>query len=459
MKKVLLFLMIFTYAFSCDLCKVSIPSLGTKVQIKANENDTSFSVQWTFNENFLQTLAIYDENENDIFDKSELEKIKKVLEDYIINFNYLTHIKYISNGIDFKNFKPITINNIENSSMIYSNNTIIYNFDFILPIIIASNHKMDIQFYDPETNFNFVLEDVLVQNYLKDKSININSLRAQLTFGGVADDSTVSSSSNETITDNITEDKSIKEILSEKLTTLKNELQKLLEDIKNNNSYSSYALLFAFSFLYGILHAIGPGHGKSLVSAYFLGHNKSYTKAFNVAAMIGVVHTFSAFIITFIIYYTVDLLLASHLTNIESVAIKISAVVIIAIALYLIYKKYKQRQIQKNTPQWSTHEPTCGCNACHTESSDVGVVLAAGIVPCPGTVTVFIFTLSLGLYFVGFVSAIFMSLGMSVVIFVTAYLSKNIRDKATKNSTLVKLLEYGSLVFILLLGFFLLLAS
>jgi ABC-type nickel/cobalt efflux system permease component RcnA len=84
------------------------------------------------------------------------------------------------------------------------------------------------------------------------------------------------------------------------------------------------------------------------------------------------------------------------------------------------------------------------------------VIISAGIVPCPGTVTIFLFTISLGIYFVGFLSAVFMSLGMSLIIFITAYLSSKVRSTASSNQTMIKLFEYGSLVFILSLGIMLL---
>ena len=136
-------------------------------------------------------------------------------------------------------------------------------------------------------------------------------------------------------------------------------------------------------------------------------------------------------------------------------ATKLSAVIIISIALYLIYKKYKTT----NKLSFSTHNPnasSCNCSGCNTKSEDLGVILAAGIVPCPGTVTIFIFTFGLGIYYVGFLSAIFMSLGMSLIIFITAYLSINIQKKSSSNTILKKIFEYGSLAFILCLGLFLL---
>ncbi|HFU77659.1 MAG TPA: hypothetical protein ENK68_04060 [Epsilonproteobacteria bacterium] len=236
-------------------------------------------------------------------------------------------------------------------------------------------------------------------------------------------------------------------------------MKAILQDIKKNNTVTSYFWLLFFSFVYGILHAIGPGHGKTLVSSYFLSDNRSVFKAFNISLLIGVVHTFSAFFLTVFIYFLLDFVFNSFITNVEYVASKISAVVIILIALYLIYKKFKASK-QIKTMSFTSHNPnlsTCGCHACHTKSEDIGVILAAGIVPCPGTVTIFIFTFGLGIYYIGFLSAIFMSLGMSLIIFITAYLSINIRKKSSSSTRLIKFLEYGSLVFILLLGLFLLL--
>jgi len=156
---------------------------------------------------------------------------------------------------------------------------------------------------------------------------------------------------------------------------------------------------------------------------------------------------------------------SSSLINIEQATTKVSAVIIILIALYLIYQKYKRDRKPKvrfstgTSPLIATknanlhkHTSSCGCSACNTTSTDLGVILAAGIVPCPGTVTIFLFTLSLGVYFVGFLSAVFMSLGISIIIFITVVVTIKVRKKSETNIKLIKFLEYGSLIFILFLG-------
>jgi ABC-type nickel/cobalt efflux system permease component RcnA len=204
-----------------------------------------------------------------------------------------------------------------------------------------------------------------------------------------------------------------------------------------------------------VIHALGPGHGKSLVAAYFLGNNRSVVKAFGIASMIGVVHTFSAFLLTFVIYFVLNTYLSTYFADLESVTIRISAVIIIVIALYLLYKRLPKKV--KKQPMWSATQPhqhasSCGCGACQSTSTDLGIILSAGIVPCPGTITIFVFSLSLGAYFVGFLSAVFMSIGMSIVIFAAALLSIKVRKESAGHEGLRKILDYGSLLFIFILG-------
>ena len=50
------------------------------------------------------------------------------------------------------------------------------------------------------------------------------------------------------------------EKFSQKLRELKELLEATLQDIKENNSISSYLWLLLFSLGYGVLHAMGPGH-------------------------------------------------------------------------------------------------------------------------------------------------------------------------------------------------------
>ena len=246
-------------------------------------------------------------------------------------------------------------------------------------------------------------------------------------------------------------------------------IKELFTSIKDETHPLTYITLLLFAYIYGLIHALGPGHGKTLVASYFLTNDRSYTKALFVSLAIGIVHTFSAFILTLIIYFGVNTFLSQFMQDSVYLTTKISAIIIISIALYLIYTKYKAyKQIKRlessPVPKMSfsatPHVATCSCASCKVEnnSTDLALIISAGIIPCPGTTTIFIFAISLGLYFAGFLSALVMSLGMSTVIYFSALLSVSIRKKTLlKNSNLKKYLEFGSLTIILLLGFLLLL--
>ena len=402
LKIILLFSFLNGILFACTTCSTQMGvSVNVKVDKNMTEQYTTFNVQWIFDKSF--TKIIINSYSKKYDNKSILQDFKKILERDISKNNYLTVLTYDAN-------KTYNINKILTSSLDLKNNRFIYKYSFKTNITKEQNNDLIIEFIDDK---NFILFKFNQQNII-DKT---------------------QPESNKFI-----------ESLSKILKNFTKNIKELLNDIDESNSSQAYIWLLLFSFGYGIIHAIGPGHGKSLISSYFLSQNSSHLKALSMASLIGIIHTFSAFILTFVIYYSVSTFLGNYFNDIETITTKISAIIIISIALFLIYKKISK----------SKHQLSCECSGCKTHSTDIGVVLAAGIVPCAGTVTIFIYTMSLNLYFIGFLSAIFMSLGMSLIIYITALLSIKIRDKASSNTTLLKLFEYGSLVFILSLGVILL---
>ena len=402
LKIILVFSLFNEILFACSTCSIPIgASVNVKVDKKITKQHTRFNIQWIFNKSFTNTIIGSYSKKYD--NKSILEDFKNIIENDISKNNYLTVITYDQNKI-------YNIDKNVISSLDLKDARFVYKYSFETDITKEQNKNLSIEFKD-DTNF---MTFKFNQQNIIDKT---------------------QPESNEFI-----------ESLSKILQNFTKNIKELLNDIDKSSSPQAYIWLLLFSFGYGIIHAIGPGHGKSLISSYFLSQNSSHLKALSMSGLIGVVHTFSAFLLTFVIYYSVSRFLGNYFNDIETITTKISAIIIIFIAIFLIYKKISK----------SRHQSSCACSGCKTHSTDIGVILAAGIVPCAGTVTIFIYTMSLNLYFIGFLSAIFMSLGMSLIIYITALLSIKIRDKASSNTTVLKLFEYGSLVFILSLGVILL---
>lgn len=486
-KLLILFIFLFnSIAYGCAMCATTVPKVNVYTTVTAKKNSTNFDIQWKFHEAFNEALKPYDTNDNGTFEKKERDNILQSIVIYVKPIHYLTNLEFLHKNKPFEEYfiEPIKTN--FEKLFFEDNKEMVFHYNFDLDFVLQKDHKLSISFYDGGGNFDFNLKDVVLKDYTEFKAI-VPKFYETFIFFYEEFENDIKNKQEKEIPDilqpqNLNEKELTKltetanqqeitlmDLLSEELTQIKLKLEAILQDIKDNNTISSYVWLLFFSFIYGVLHAVGPGHGKSLVASYFINQNKSYFKAFSISALIGVVHTFSAFILTLIVYYVIGLIFSSALVDIEQMATKVSAIIIIAIALYLIYKKYIKttQKIQfhtiendsliKTTP--NMHKPTsdCGCSGCQTTTTDLGVILAAGIIPCPGTVTIFLFTMGLGIYFVGFLSAVFMSIGMSLVIYFTALASLKFRKSTSNNTTLVKILEYGSLVFILFLGLILLL--
>lgn len=447
--------------FACAVCKLQVPSVHINIMEQHTNKQLQLDITWNFSKYFsAETLLSYDNDRNGKLDKDELSNIHESFIEYLEKEQYVTFLKYISETEPYDEAANITFS-VSEQTTDFKDDQLIFSYRIKTELIPQADHVCYLSFYDKGGFFKFNINEIKHQIPPENNSTAI--LKNSASFLLTETQSGLSDLHKEQLQQMKDEPQELKQdgflgYLSTKMEDTKASILSLLKEIEITGSILSYLWLLIFSFIYGMIHAIGPGHGKSLVSAYFLSNNRSVMKAFSIASLIAVVHTFSAFTLTFVIYYILNAYLNEYFTDVESITTKISALVIIAIALYLFYKKIPKKSTEK--PLWSTenpneHQTSCVCSACKNTSTDLGVILSAGIIPCPGTITIFVFAISYGMYTVGFLSAIFMSVGMSVVIFAAALLSIKVRHTASSHMKLRSLLDYGSLVFILILGLFL----
>ncbi len=94
-----------------------------------------------------------------------------------------------------------------------------------------------------------------------------------------------------------------------------------------------------------------------------------------------------------------------------------------------------------------------------SKKQDLIFVLTAGIVPCPGTVLLFVYAFLLKTYFAVFLASISISLGMAVVIFASSFLGVSIHKMSSKSSNIINILEILAPIFMFILALLLLLSS
>lgn len=244
---------------------------------------------------------------------------------------------------------------------------------------------------------------------------------------------------------------------SQSLRTLSEKIHGALAKAQEEPSFTSIGAILLFSLLYGILHAAGPGHGKTLVASYFSTNERSYARGGLVALLIATTHVVSAFAITVILYWFVHAMFSQTIQDVSLYATKASGVIILIIALYLARQKWLYYRPKPRTMSFSTapHVSSCGCHSCKTtaNSTDLMLILGAGIVPCPGTIVVFLFALSMGMIWLGILSAVVMSLGMGLTIAITAVLGTALRRKsASGGKKYLKIIDILGVSIMLLAG-------
>lgn len=229
--------------------------------------------------------------------------------------------------------------------------------------------------------------------------------------------------------------------------TLNSYISTTIRSLNDENSLSTSLLILGIAFTYGLVHALGPGHGKALVALYFTSNKSDYKKAFKMGYTISVIHAISALVFTFGIFFILKTMFRQHFNEFSTLSMQISAVMIMSVGLYLLYEAYKDKDVEDKAQK-------------QANKSETAVALSAGIVPCPGVMTIVLFCIVLGQYTLGILAAIAMSIGMGLTISVAGVFSIAFNKKAggfLDNKAFILEMLGGLLVFAL--GSFLLLSS
>jgi len=198
-------------------------------------------------------------------------------------------------------------------------------------------------------------------------------------------------------------------IIIKYLTTWQYSLNKIIStsirQVDDSGSFSISLTVLAIAFLYGLIHAAGPGHGKAIVGFYFSGKKglkKNYFEAFEMGYLIAAIHTVSALITTFGLYFIISKMFYKHFRESYDTILHISSIMIIIVGFYIIYEAYKNKN--------ANEELRTGTKSKYM------VAFSAAVVPCPGVMTITLFSIIQHKYILGVLSAVSMSIGMGFTI-------------------------------------------
>lgn len=210
----------------------------------------------------------------------------------------------------------------------------------------------------------------------------------------------------------------------------------------NNGQYGGGLWLLFFTFLYGVLHAVGPGHGKFVVATW-LSTQQHASPALKAVPLAGsLVQGLSAILFVFLLAFIFNLT-AGDLSLGRWYMEKGSALLIAAFGGWMILRGLRQRPAARRTPsrrEMTTpvshqHDAHCGCGHQHialTQTSSwqerLGVIAAIGLRPCSGAITVLLFSNAIGIVKWGMLAVMTMALGTGLALWLLAVAVSRLRD-------------------------------
>lgn len=465
--KYLLLFSLFTYTlFGCTLCTVYSPVTKFYVDVETKENRIKQAeITWVLTKEFTTSLKdVYDRDANDILDASELKDVASALYDYVIPNNYLTRISY-GETINKEVSLPIKVK----EKKVYIKNSILhFNYKISLDLRIKKENALYVQVNDDQNFFILVLQKKLSKINLEE--VSLIEGENDLVFNFSKDYIKEIAEPKQQIIKPSNDEIKLEDTSKKEETTLAKFVKKVKEYLVKIEQGDDFALfiLLGVSFIYGIIHALGPGHGKTLAFSYFMANKSSYIKAFWVSQASAFIHIIGAFILVVISVFILQSILNNFVNDSVVILTKVSAIMIILLAIYILYNKLNHKSCscssccsssEEKAPTWSTSAPSA-FNVTKTTNSlkanfmkqDLYFVLTAGLIPCPGTVVLFIYAFVLKTYFAVILAAIAISFGMGLVIFLSSFLGVSLKKFSQSSHKITNFFEILAPLVMLALG-------
>jgi len=167
------------------------------------------------------------------------------------------------------------------------------------------------------------------------------------------------------------------------------------------------------AFLYGIFHALGPGHGKTVIVGYFLGRGGSIARGTAMAGWIALSHVVGAITVVVIVHTVLQEVYVTPVEEMLSLRL-ISYGAILLIGLAMLAAAIRRRGGEGADCPHHGHAHAHG--HAHGSGERRLLAIAAGFLPCSGAILILVFALTNGILLAGLAMALFIALGMGLTL-------------------------------------------
>lgn len=240
---------------------------------------------------------------------------------------------------------------------------------------------------------------------------------------------------------------------------------------QENHNFLTICIALAIAFLWGGLHALSPGHGKTVVGAYLVGSRSNAHHAVFLGLIITITHTSGIFALGLVTLGTSQFILTEQLYPWLSI---LSGVMVTVIGLNLLISRWQNHQIPHSHDHVHDHSHSHDGHHhhhhhhdhshSHLPPSDVGSMnwssllalgISGGLLPCPSALVVLLSAIALGRIGFGLALVSAFSLGLAVVLTGIGLILVYAKDKLEHlplDMPKIKILPMASALCITLIG-------
>ena len=166
------------------------------------------------------------------------------------------------------------------------------------------------------------------------------------------------------------------------------------------------------AFFYGMIHAVGPGHGKIIIGSYFLSRRGSLKQSLLLGLLFAVTHVFTAVVLLLIGHALLQVSTSSLLDQADQWLGAFSGLLLILIGSLLVVRALRGPSAHTALHN-SLNQPSELKGLC-------SIAATAGLVPCPGAALILLFALSQQLLVPGLLAMLALALGMALTVSLSA---------------------------------------
>lgn len=258
--------------------------------------------------------------------------------------------------------------------------------------------------------------------------------------------------------------------------TMQRELANGVKRLKTENAFAAAVGLAALSFLYGVVHAVGPGHGKTIISSYVIANEQTVRRGVIISFIAAALQALTAVVLIGVLAIALNasgMAIKSWTLQLESVSYALIALVglwLLTTQLLRIWRGWQRtatdpaiaRPVAEHDGHYHDHrdhhahdhDAHPGDDHRHHHHAEgeichhvvdaqavsgpmswrkiMAVVFSVGVRPCSGAILVLVFALTQGLFWAGVAATFAMAFGTAITVAVLATLALGSRELALK---------------------------